>query len=179
MEAATTATAAEAPAEPVEDAAVHSSNRPDADSSAQATDSSNGQQPPETSDERDESGRYLSREAAGYRRRLRETETERDDLRSRLESYERTEVERLAGDAGLQVPADIWQFGASLETLRGEDGGIDPEAVSGLVGEIVKDRPGLQARPVGDLGIGRGSGAAGSATAPEIGLSALLKPERR
>jgi hypothetical protein len=87
-------------------------------------------------------------------------------------------VERLASDAGLQVPRDVWQFGASLDTLRGEDGGIDQEAVSGLVGEIVKDRPGLQAQPVGDLGIGCGNSAASGVRAPEVGLSALLKPER-
>jgi hypothetical protein len=128
--------------------------------------------------ERDEQGRYLSREAASYRRRLRETETERDQLRTRLESYERAEVERLAGGAGLQVAGDIWTFGATLETLRGEDGSIDSEAVDGLVKEIVHDRPGLQARVVGDLGIGRGSAAAGTPPAPEVGLSQLLKPGR-
>jgi hypothetical protein len=138
-------------------------------------------QPPEgePGDERDESGRFLSREAASYRRRLRETEQERDGLRERLDGYERAEVERIAGDAGLQVPGDVWTFGATLDTLRGEDGAIDNEAVSGLVGEIVKDRPGLQARPVADLGIGRGASAAGTTSTPEVGLSALLKPERR
>jgi hypothetical protein len=36
----------------------------------------------ETIGERDEGGHYLSREAASYRRRLRETETERDQLRA-------------------------------------------------------------------------------------------------
>jgi hypothetical protein len=73
----------------------------------------------------------------------------------------------------------VWTFGASLETLRGEDGAIDAEAVNGLVKEIVTDRPGLQARPVADLGIGRGSAAAGTPQAREVGLSALLKPKRR
>jgi hypothetical protein len=169
MEAATTATAPDAPAEAAEVDAV-----------APATDSSSNQeQPPENGDERDESGRYLSREAAGYRGRLRDAEAERDDLRGRLEGYERAEVERLAGDAGLQVPGDVWTFGATLDTLRGADGGIDPDAVSGLVGEIVKDRPGLQARPVGGIGIGKGAAAAGTTRTPEVGLSALLKPERR
>jgi hypothetical protein len=170
MEAATTPTAAEAPAEAVEPGSEAATVRNGAET-----------QPPEAdaSDERDESGRYLSREAASYRRRLRETETERDDLRGRLEDYERAEVERQAGAAGLQVPSDIWTFGASLATLRAEDGAIDSEAVSGLVGEIVKDRPGLQARPTGDLGIGRGAAAAGTRQAREVGLSALLKPERR
>ena len=96
-----------------------------------------------------------------------------------LDRLQTAEVERLAGDAGLQVPGEVWQFGATLDTLRGDDGGIDQEAVSSLVGEIVKDRPGLQAQPVGDLGIGRGASAAGMTRAPEVGLSALLKPEGR
>jgi hypothetical protein len=162
MEAATTPTATEAPAETVE----NGSEAPAADIVA-------------ADDERDESGRFLSREAASYRRRLRETETERDGLRERLEGYERDHVERLAGDAGLQVPADVWTFGATLETLRGEDGSIDSDAVDGLVKEIVKDRPGLQAQVIGDIGIGRGAAAAGTPIEQNVGLSALLKPERR
>jgi hypothetical protein len=47
------------------------------------------------------------------------------------------------------VARDVWTFCASLDRLHGEGGAIDSEAVSGLVGEIVKDRPGLQAEPVG------------------------------
>lgn len=141
-------------------------------------DQGNGQAPETESDERDESGRYLSREAASYRRRLRDTEAERDQLRERVERYERTEVERLAARAGLQVPGDIWSFGAELEHLRTEDGSIDAETVNGLVADIVKDRPGLQARPVGDLGIGRGGSALGMHTKEHVGLSALLKPGR-
>ncbi len=130
-------------------------------------------------DERDpETGKFLSREAAGYRRRLRDTETERDQLREQLDRVQRAEVERLAGAAGLAVASDVWIHGASLDTLRGEDGSIDTQTVSGLVADIVKDRPGLQARPVGDIGIGRGASAAGTRQPEKIGLSQLLKPER-
>ena len=129
--------------------------------------------PPEGDGERDESGRYLSREAANYRRRLRDTEAERDSLREQLDRVQTAEVERLAAQHGLAVARDVWQFGATLETLRGEDGGIDGEVVAGLVADIVKDRPGLQAPLVGDLGIGRGGTAW---TRPHVGLSQLLKP---
>jgi hypothetical protein len=167
-EAATTATATDASTEQVE-------GGPDTSSSI---DSSTLEEPSETGDERDEQGRYLSREAASYRRRLRETEGERDQLHERLEGYERADVERVAGDAGLQVPSDVWTFGATLATLRREDGGIDHEAVNDLAKEIGKDRPGLQVQPVGDVGIGRGAAAAGSTRAPEVGLSALLKAKR-
>jgi len=173
MEAATTTTATDAPAEPVEPG------------SEAATSSTEGAETPapendagENGGERDESGCYLSREAASYRRRLRETEAERDQLRERLDRFQTAEVERLAGDAGLQVASDVWTFGATLDTLRGEDGAVDAEAVSGLVGEIVRNRPGLQARPTGDLGIGRGASATATLTEPKVGLSALLKPGR-
>jgi hypothetical protein len=132
----------------------------------------------ETSDERDEGGKFLSREAASYRRRLRETEQERDELRTQLDRLQTAEVERIAG-TGLQVPADIWSFGAELANLRDEDGNIDAEAVGGLVKEITHDRPGLAARPVGDLGIGRGNSATASTQAPKPGLSQLLKPGHR
>jgi hypothetical protein len=168
VEASTATTAPEAPPEPA-----------DGEGSTSQPQEVDHQQSPENGDERDEQGRYLSREAASYRRRLRDAEAERDQLRAQLDHLQTAEVERLAGDAGLQVPGDVWQFGAQLEHLRDETGSIHPEAVRDLVGEIVKDRPGLQARPVGDLGIGRGSAAAGTVQTPEVGLSALLKPERR
>jgi hypothetical protein len=167
METATTPTATDSSSEPAETGSDVATSSAPVDSRQDA----------DASDERDDQGRYLSREAASYRRRLRETETERDDLRTRLERYERAEVERFASDAGLQVASDVWQFGAQLDALRTEDGAIDAEAVSGLVGEIVKDRPGLQARPEGDLGIGRGAAAAGTRIEQPVGLSALLKPE--
>lgn len=164
MEAATPATAAEPPAE----AAAPAREAP-AVSQPRVHDAA-GTRAEATSEERDESGKFLSREAANYRHRLRETEAERDELRTRLENYERREVERLAGSAGLQVPGDVWTFGAELQNLRGEDGAIDPETVSGLVAEIVKNRPGLRSQATGDLGIGRGASAAGM-TSPKVGLA--------
>ena len=120
-------------------------------------------------------GRYLSREAAGYRRRLRETEAERDQLRAQLDRLQTAEVERLASAAGLAVAGDVWMHGAALDTLRAEDGSIDHETVTGLVADILRDRPGLRRGGTGDIGIGRGAAAAGTTTAPKVGLSALLK----
>jgi hypothetical protein len=179
MEAATTATATDAPAEPAEAGSEPTTALDQSVLPNTSTENGDERAPSIDGGERDASGKFLSREAASYRRRLRDTEAERDQLRDQLDRLQRAEVERLAGAAGLQVPGDAWTFGATLDTLRGEDGGIDSEAVSGLVGEIVKDRPGLQARPTGDLGIGRGAGAAGTRTEQTVGLSALLKPERR
>jgi hypothetical protein len=138
MEAATTATATTAPAEPAEPGSAPATASQEA--VAQPPESDAG----ENGGERDEGGKFLSREAASYRRRLRDTEVERDQLRDQLDRVQRAEVERLAGAAGLQVPGDVWTFGAALENLRGEDGAIDADTVNGLVAEIVKDRPGLQ-----------------------------------
>ena len=133
-------------------------------------------QPPEDDGERDpETGRYLGREAATFRRRLRETEAERDGLRTQVEALQRREVERLAQLGGLAVPADVWQFGGALESLRGEDGMVDAGAVGELVTGILRQRPGLR-YTTGDIGIGRGASAAGTRAPEKVGLSALLKP---
>jgi hypothetical protein len=52
-------------------------------------------------------------------------EAERDTLRDQLDVVQRAEVERLAQAAGLAVASDVWQFGASFQTVRGGDGAID------------------------------------------------------
>ncbi len=125
---------------------------------------------------------HLSREQANYRRRLKAAETERDSLRTerdslreQVERLQTQEVERLASAAGLSVPGDIWQFGASLDTLRTDTGDIDTESVTGLCGEILRNRPGLKAQTA-RIGVGRGGAAAGDSHRPKLGLSSLLKP---
>ena len=128
------------------------------------------------SDERDENGRYLSREAARYRTQLRAAEAERDQLRAQLDRLQTEQVEQLAASAGLAVGKDVWTFGATLQTLRGEDGGVDREMVQGLVADIVKDRPGLRDTR-GHSGIGHGDAARGPRP-QKVGLSQLLKPGR-
>ena len=129
---------------------------------------------PNESGERDETGRYLSREAGSYRRRLRETEAERDQLRSTLDELQRGEVERLAAGAGMAVPSDLWSTGTVLANCRDDDGRIDSEVVQGLVDDVLKSRPTWRAAVNGDLGIGKGN-AAGGGPSPKVGLSALLK----
>ena len=105
-------------------------------------------------DDRDESGRYIGREAARWRTQLREVERERDSLREQLDRAQTAEVERLAQAAGLAVPQDVWLHGASLANLRTEDGDIDGDTVTAMVGDLLKGRPGLQAPKPGHLGIG-------------------------
>ena len=81
------------------------------------------------------------------------------------------EAERLAGGE-LANPSDIWLFGATVETLRGEDGSIDTRTVQAVARDIVESRPGLRA-PVGRIGVGRGGSAAPREA--KVGLSQLLK----
>ncbi|ONM47168.1 hypothetical protein [Nocardia donostiensis] len=81
-----------------------------------------------------------NREAAKYRRQLRDTETERDQLRERVTAYERAEVERLVADH-LADPADLWVAGTELDALRGKGGAVDPEKVKAAVAELLEQRP--------------------------------------
>lgn len=87
-----------------------------------------------------------NREAAKWRRQLRETETERDSLRSRVEAMQRAEVERLAGDR-LAKPESLWKTeGVALADLLGEDGQVDADKVAAAT-ELAASTLGLQQLP--------------------------------
>lgn len=81
---------------------------------------------PEPEDTPDDDGKG-GKEAAKYRRRLRETETERDALTKRVETLQRGEVERLAGH--LSQPSAVWAAGVQLADVLDEQGDVDPEKV--------------------------------------------------
>lgn len=83
-----------------------------------------GDEPEET--ERD--GSKAAREAAKYRRQLRETQAERDQLREQIDAMRRAEVERLAG-AVLRKPAGLWASGVQVTDLLAEDGMVDRDKV--------------------------------------------------
>jgi hypothetical protein len=107
---------------------------------------------PDTRESPEPEGEHPSREAASYRRRLRETEAERDALRERVESYERREAEAIARDLGAAVPSDLWTL-VGLDDLRGDDGALDSETVQARVSAILAERPTWR-RPAPDLGAG-------------------------
>lgn len=69
-----------------------------------------------------------NREAASYRRRLRETEAERDTLRDRLAAVQRAEVEHIAAK-DLAKPAGLWAAGVNLSDLLDDTGNVDPAKV--------------------------------------------------
>lgn len=80
-------------------------------------------------DQDDDASDGPGREAAKYRRRLREAETERDRLAGQVESLQRAEVERLATVDGLR-PAALWASGVELADLLTDDGTVDASKVS-------------------------------------------------
>lgn len=80
------------------------------------------------------------REAAAYRRRLRDTEAERDTLAATVATYRRREAEALAGRA-MQSGADLWAAGIELEELLADDGTVDEARVRDAVAQVTADRP--------------------------------------
>lgn len=70
-------------------------------------------------DERDDS--KAGREAAKYRRQLRDTEAERDELRSTVETLQRRMVED-AAKSQVSKPEALWAAGVELSSLLGDDG---------------------------------------------------------
>lgn len=96
-----------------------------------------------------------NREAAKYRRRLREAETERDTLAGRVETLQRREVERHAADR-LAQPSDLFTVaGVALPELLDDAGDVDPGKVDEAVQTLLSDRPGLS-RHVRTLDLGQG-----------------------
>ena len=80
-----------------------------------------GQQP--------DSGDEGNREAAKYRRRLRETEKERDALHATVEALQRAAVESVA-QGTLSKPAGLWAAGVELADVLDEHGQPDPEKIT-------------------------------------------------
>lgn len=70
-----------------------------------------------------------NREAAKYRRKLRDAEAERDALATRLETLQRAEAERLASKH-LAKGAALWVGGTALADVLDDDGDVDPAKVT-------------------------------------------------
>lgn len=77
-------------------------------------------------DAEDEGG---NREAARYRRRLREAEAERDGLSEQLSALQAQVAESIAESEARIRPSALWASGATVAGLVAEDGTVDREAV--------------------------------------------------
>lgn len=100
--------------------------------------------------EPDGDGGNGGREAAKYRRRLRETEAERDQLADTLARTRQSIVDNAVQAAGLD-PRLLGAAGHSLDSLVGKDGLVShdklAEAISTTAQEFGLNRPGLRANP--------------------------------
>lgn len=118
------------------------------------------------------------REAAKYRRQLREVETERDGLAAQLEALRRAEAERLAGDHKLK-PAALWAAGATLADLLDADGTVDPAKVAEAV-TAARTALGIPPTPVAPSSFGQGNvGVAVSTGQTESAFERAFAPHPR
>ncbi len=74
-----------------------------------------------------------NRREARYRRQLRDTEAERDQLADQLATMRRAEAEHIAA-ATIAKPAALWAAGIDLADLLGDDGNVDPAKVAAAAG---------------------------------------------
>lgn len=74
-------------------------------------------------------GDKAAREAAKYRRRLREVEAERDRLAEQVLALQRAEIERLSGTECHVKGEVLWAAGYKVSDLIGEDGRPDAAKV--------------------------------------------------
>ncbi len=81
----------------------------------------------------------LRAEARQHRMRARNAESERDQLRSRLETRERGDVERMVADR-LENPGDLW-LTTSVSDLKGDEGEIDHEKLDERLDQLLEQRP--------------------------------------
>ncbi|HVL06419.1 MAG TPA: hypothetical protein VM388_10540 [Acidimicrobiales bacterium] len=117
-------------------------------------------------------------EAAKYRRRLRETEAERDALAANLDATRRQVVERLVVDhtgPRLGDPKDLWLAGVELaELVDAETGAVDPDKVAAAQARVLADHPTWRVHQLGDIGQGVRAGRPG-----QPGLSEVLRDRAR
>lgn len=87
------------------------------------------------------------KEAAKYRRRLRETEQERDALAEQVEGLRRAAAEEIAArSGGMHKPSALWLGGATPADLLDDDGAIDREKVIATA-DAVATEFGITRRP--------------------------------
>lgn len=83
-------------------------------------------------------GDKAAREAAKYRRRLREVEAERDRLAAQVEDLLRAEIERLSVTEHHIKAAALWAAGYTVADLVGEDGRPDESKVAAAAADVAE-----------------------------------------
>lgn len=123
-------------------------------------------------DQESEGGSSPNREAARYRRQLRETEQKLAVATERLHTVERRQAEQIAA-AKLHIGADLFDLGGvELDQLRNDEGDLDEEKITAAASALLDQRPGLAVPPkVADWD----SGARMSNAAPAGDYSRVLR----
>ncbi len=106
------------------------------------SDSAAAEQPPQTADDADT---VPGREAAKWRKQLREVEAERDSLVGKVEALQRAQVDAAAAVHGIK-PQALWAAGAQLADLVGDDGTPDQEKIAAAVA-AAREQLGIDERP--------------------------------
>lgn len=84
-----------------------------------------------------------NRDAARYRRRLREAEAERDDLREQVVGLQIAEASRIAADK-LAVGGDLFEVGGvQINDVLDDNGRVDADLVMQFADDVLAARPGL------------------------------------
>ncbi len=84
---------------------------------------------------------HPGREAAKYRRQLRDAEATRDTLAARVQRFQTAEAERVAAGPGrLLDPTDLWRV-TDLADVVDDDGELDLEKVSDAVDKLIERKP--------------------------------------
>lgn len=97
------------------------------------------------------------REAAKYRRRLRDTEAERDALKDQLTTMRRQAVDQAVAEHGRGVTsAAMWAAGVEVDELIGDDGSIDTTKVLDAI-ESTRTTLGIASMPAGPSSDGQGN----------------------
>jgi len=117
------------------------------------------------------------REAAKYRVRLREVESERDALVGTVEALQRSQLEQHIVAAGVK-PAAVWANGTAVADLVGDDGQPDPTKIKAAI-QSARDELGIapKATPRGTTGLR--SGSMGPQPAPNRFVDAFKPPNER
>lgn len=92
-------------------------------------------------------GAKAGKEAAKYRRRLRETEGERDALAEQVDTLRRTLAEEVIVSTGRLSSAEaLWAAGTRVADLLDDDGNLDRNKIE-QAADAVAERFGMSRRP--------------------------------
>lgn len=110
---------------------------------------------PESPENPEEDEHQPGREAAKYRRQLREVETHRDALAAQLDALRRAEVGRLAAAASVK-PEAIWAAGHELNALLADDGTVSADLVAAAIA-ATREAFGIRPLPAAPPATGQGN----------------------